>query len=329
MAVFSLGAALFVSPMARGETNRWAAQSAGEWRVKHSAILSNMQAVMGPLPGPERRGPLAVEVIDETDEGAFLRKRIAYTPEPGSRVRAFLLTPKGAGKFPGVLALHPTHALSAKVVVGLGNYPNAEYGVELAKRGYVVLAPPYPLLGDYEPDLKGLGYVSGTMKAIWDNMRALDVLAALPFVRTNGFGAIGHSLGGHNALYTAVFDERIKAVATSCGFDSFRDYMDGNIRGWTSERYMPRLLDYTPDTRPFDFHDVLAALAPRHVFVSAPLGDTNFKWKSVAAIGRDVSAIYALHKAEGNLQIHHPDCGHVFLPETREQAYRVFDKVLP
>ena len=87
----------------------------------------------------------------------------------------------------------------------------------------MVIAPPYPLLADYHPNLKQLGYQSGTMKAIWDNMRALDYLQTLPFVQTNAFGAIGHSLGGHNGIYTAMFDDRIRAVVSSCGFDSFRD----------------------------------------------------------------------------------------------------------
>jgi len=187
---------------------------------------------------------------------------------------------------------------------------------------------PYPLLSDYEPDLTKLGYVSGTMKAIWDNIRALDVLQSLPFVQTNRFGAIGHSLGGHNALYTAVFDDRIKVVATSCGFDSFRDYMNGNIRGWTSARYMPRLLDYSPDKFPFDFYEVLALIAPRQIFVNAPMGDTNFKWRSVDAIARDVWPIYRLYHTEENLRIVHPECGHLFPPEIREQAYQLFDKVL-
>ena len=33
------------------------------------------------------------------------------------------------------------------------------------------------------------------------------------------FGALGHSLGGHNAIFTAVFDPRLKVVVSSCGFD--------------------------------------------------------------------------------------------------------------
>src|SRR5687768_1834399 len=308
-------------------TNRWRVALA-EWPAARPTIVSNMQTVMGPLPDASRRCPLELKVLDETDAGTFLRRRIAYTSEPGSRVTAFLLRPKTDGPHPALLALHQTHALGPKVVVGLGNNPNDEYGVELVSRGYVVLAPPYPVLGEYQPDLKKLGYASGTMKAIWDNTRALDVLESLPFVKKGSVGAIGHSLGGHNALFTAVFDPRIKVVATSCAFDSFRDYMGGNIRGWTSERYMPRLLEHPLDKLPFDFHDVLAALAPRHVFVSAPLGDTNFKWRSVDAVAREAWEIYRLHDAEENLRIVHPDCGHVFPPEIREQAYRLFDKVL-
>ena len=220
-----------------------------------------MQQVMGPLPGAGRRCALDLEVLDETDAGTFVRRRIMYTSEPGSRCDCIFAPAEGLRQHPAALALHQTHSLGSKVVVGLGGSPNDEYAVELATRGYVVLAPPYPLLADYHPDLKKLGYVSGTMKAIWDNIRALDVLESLPGVKKGAFGAIGHSLGGHNALFTAAFDDRIKVIATSCAFDSFRDYMNGNIRGWTSDRYMPRLLDYPLDKLPFDFHDVLAALS--------------------------------------------------------------------
>lgn len=309
-------------------TNRWSAKTVDEWRPVRATIASNLQVVMGPLPTRPENAPLVIHVEEEVDAGSFRRQRISYPSERGSRVPAYLLVPKNVAKAPAVLALHQTHALGPKVVVGLGDSPNDEYGVELARRGYVVLAPPYPLLGEYHPNLKQLGYTSGTMKAIWDNIRALDLLESLPFVNTNGFGAIGHSLGGHNALFTAVFDPRIKVVVTSCAFDSFRDYMNGNIRGWTSTRYMPGLLDYSHDSRPFDFHEVLAAIAPRHVFASAPLSDTNFKWRSVDAIARAVWPIYRLHGAEENLQIVHPNCGHVFPSEIREQAYRQIDKVL-
>src|SRR5258706_8456272 len=58
--------------------------------------------------------------------------------------------------------------------------------------------------------------ICGTMKAIWDNIRGLDLLETLPYVKKGKVGAIGHSLGGHNAIYTAVFDDRIKIGRASC-----------------------------------------------------------------------------------------------------------------
>jgi dienelactone hydrolase len=266
------------------------------------------------------------------DCGDYVRRFLSYESEPGGRVPAYLLLPKAAlnstKQFPGVLALHQTHALGQKVVVGLGNSTNDEYGVELVRRGYVVLAPPYPILANYNPDLKKLGYESGTMKAIWDNKRGLDLLESLPFVKRGGFGAIGHSLGGHNSIYTAAFDERIKVIVSSCGFDSYRDYKDGNITGWTSERYMPKLKGYAPDNYPFDFHEILGALAPRVVFVNAPLGDTNFKARSVDAVAKSAREVYALYGVSKNLQVEHPDCGHLFPIELRAKAYAILDQWL-
>ena len=304
-------------------------KSIADWRKRRASILAGLQQVAGPLPGPEKRCSLDVRVGEEVDCGDFVRRFITYTSEPGGRVPAYLLIPKtaltGAKKVPAVLCLHQTRPQGQKVVVGLANSPDDEYGVELARRGYVTLAPPYPLLANYHPDLKALGYQSGTMKAIWDNIRALDLLAALPFVRTNGFGAIGHSLGGHNSVYTAVFDERITVVVSSCGLDSFLDYMDGNIKGWTSERYMPRLLDYPLPEIPFDFHELIGALAPRHVLICAPLGDTNFKWRSVDAVAQAAAQVYGLYGAPKNLRVEHPDCGHLFPKEMRESAYKLFD----
>ena len=307
-------------------------KSRSDWQKRRASVLQGMQEVMGPLPGKEKRCPLDVKVEEEVDCGSYVRRFITYASEPNARVPAYLLIPKEAlaakKKFPAVLCLHQTHALGQKAVVGLGNSPNDEYGVELVQRGYVCLAPAYPLLANYQPDLKALGYQSGTMKAIWDNIRGLDLLESLPYVRPGRFGTIGHSLGGHNSVYTSVFDERIKAIVSSCGLDSYRDYYDGNIKGWTSERYMPKLLDYPLAEIPFDFHEMIGALAPRACLISAPLGDTNFKWRSVDAIYQAALPVYQLHQAAPRLRVIHPDCGHGFPPEIRALAYQVFEQNL-
>jgi Dipeptidyl aminopeptidases/acylaminoacyl-peptidases len=294
-----------------------------------------MQQIMGPLPGPEKRCPLDVKVEEELDANSYVQQLISYRSEPGSRVPAYLLIPKRLlqtkEKAPGVLCLHPTDdTIGHRVVVDRKSKPNRQYAAELAERGYVALAPSYPLLAAYRPDLKALGYESGTMKAIWDNIRGLDLLESLPYVRRGKFAAIGHSLGGHNSVYTAVFETRIQAVVSSCGLDSYRDYMNGDIRGWTSERYMPKLLAYRDrlDEIPFDFHEIVGALAPRLCFLSAPLNDSNFKWQSVDRVAASARAVYRLYGKEANLIVEHPDCGHDFPDEVRQRAYQKLDRHL-
>ncbi|MBI3415224.1 MAG: alpha/beta hydrolase [Verrucomicrobia bacterium] len=307
-------------------------KSIAQWQQRRAEIRRGMESVIGPLPGKEKRCVLNVRVEEEVDCGEYVRRFLTYAAEPGDRVPAYLLIPKtalaGKTKARGILCLHQTHRLGQKVVVGLGESPNDEYGVELARRGYVCLAPAYPLLVNYHPDLAALGYESGVMKAIWNNLRGLDLLESLPFVRRGKFGAIGHSLGGHNSVFTAMFDDRIKVVVSSCGLDSFRDYMDGAIRGWTSERYMPKLFHFTLDETPFDFHELIGALAPRACFISAPLGDTNFKWRSVDDIARAALPVYKLYGKPGQLRVEHPDCAHLFPREMRETAYQIIDREL-
>jgi|ERR1043166_1935555 hypothetical protein len=305
-------------------------KSIADWQKRRAEILRGMQEVMGPLPGKEKACPFELKIEEEIDCGTYVRRLISFVTEPGSRVPAYLLIPKKlleektAAR--AILCLHPTDKdLGHKVAVGLGGKANRAYAQELAERGFVTLAPAYPLLANYHPELNALGYASGTMKAIHDNRRGLDLLETFPFVKRGGFGAIGHSLGGHNAIYTAVFDERIKIIVSSCGFDSYLDYMNGNIAGWTSDRYMPKLRSYALEKIPFDFHEMIGALAPRKIFINAPLGDTNFKWASVDAVVKAAGQIYRLYDAPENLSVKHPDCAHDFPDAMRTEAYALFE----
>lgn len=307
-----------------------------DWARRRKAILAAAQTIMGPLPGEEKRCPLDVQLSEEVDAGNYVRRAITYASEPGSRVPAYLLIPKRLlhepnAKAPAVLCLHPTdNTIGRKVVVGLGGKEHRQYAVELAERGCVTLAPNYPLLADYQPDLASLGYVSGTMKAIWDNRRGLDLLDALPFVQHGNYAAIGHSLGGHNSVFTAVFDERIQAVVSSCGLDSFADYKSGDITGWTSPRYMPRLAAFKgrSSETPFDFDELLAVLAPRPVMLSAPSHDANFQAASVDRLATEARAIYTLLGAPDGLLVEHPDSEHDFTDGAREEAYAFLRKAL-
>ena len=136
---------------------------------------------------------------------------------------------------------------------------------------------------------------------------------SLPLVDPERMGVIGHSLGGHNAIFTAAFDERLRAVVTSCGFTPFPDYYGGDLTGWTSRTYMPRIRDVygcDPARMPFDFPEVVASLAPRGFFASAPVADGNFAVAGVRRTFAEVGPIYALFAAEDRLVLATPDAGH-------------------
>ncbi len=132
-------------------------------------------------------------------------------------------------------------------------------------------------------------------------------------------------------MFTAAFDERLKAIVSSCGFCSFAKYKGGNLKGWTSDRYMPRIAsEYGNDPKkmPFEFADVVASFAPRAFMAVAPLKDDNFDVSGVKDVIAAAEPAYkSLGKAE-NLKAVYPDAGHDFPEEGRKAAYEFIDKHL-
>ncbi|MFL5341287.1 MAG: alpha/beta hydrolase family protein [Gemmataceae bacterium] len=300
--------------------------------IDRPAIRHKMELAMGPLPGDDRKVPLDVHILEEVKLDKYARFKLTYAAEKNDRVPAFLLIPhEPKRKLPAVLCLHQTTAIGKNEPVGLGPKSNLHYAVHLAERGYVTLAPDYPSFGDNAYDFKKSGYASGSMKAVWNNLRAVDLLVSRSEVDPKRIGVIGHSLGGHNAMFTAAFDDRISVIVSNCGFTSFAKYYNGNLKGWTSDRYMPLIAtkyDLDPKKVPFDFTDVVTAFAPRPFLASAPLHDSNFEVGGVRDVIAGVKPVYERLGAADRLQANYPDCGHDFPPEVRKVAYEFLDRWL-
>jgi len=306
--------------------------AAKDWYVRRSQILDSLQQVMGPLPNASRKVPLDLQIIEESRIENVRCIKISFATENNDRVPAYLLIPVDLkGHVPGILCLHQTVKIGKEEPAGLGGSPNLHYALELAERGYVTLSPDYPNFGEYIFDPYSNGYLSATMKGIWNNMAAVDLLQSLPEVDREKIGCIGHSLGGHNALFLAVFDLRIKAVVTSCGFTSFFKYYGGDLTGWSHKGYMPRIASIykkNPAKMPFDFTEIIAALAPRPVFINAPLKDSNFEISGVYDCVNAAKPVYKLLMATGKIVMVNPDSFHDFPPSARESAYSFLDKEL-
>jgi dienelactone hydrolase len=321
--------------------NEHGIKTAADWERRRAHILENMQLVMGPLPDEAGKVPPDMAVLEEQETPLFTRRKITFAVEENDRLPAYLLIPHNIqGKSPAMLCLHQTTPLGMAEPAGLGGLPNLHYAAHLAARGYVTLAPEYCLsvmspqtsgYGEYHIDAYARGYLSNTMKGIWNHMRAVDLLQSLPQVDGERIGCIGHSLGGHNSMFVAAFDERLKVIVSSCGFTAETKYFNGDLTGWSHKGYMPRIADIydcDPAKMPFDFHEVLAALAPRAFFTNSPLHDDNFDPSGVEDCIAAATPIYELLGAGDKVAAIYPDCGHDFPDEARRVAYDWIDRWL-
>lgn len=313
-------------------------RTASDWAKRRADIVVGLCATMGEVPDRRSLGPVRYTVVEgsRAEGPGFTREKIMVDADDGGdRIPAWLLRPTSAtpGKRgPAVIALHQTHFRFGKdEIIGLAGSPNLAYARELAQRGFVVIAPEFPSLGEYKYDFSKDRYPSGTLKGVWNHLRCVDLLTELPDVDPNRIAAIGHSLGGHNAIWLSVVDERIRAVVSSCGWTAIPFYKNGDLTGWEGERYFPWVLERygnDPARVPWDFPEMLAALAPRGFFSNSPLGDTNFAVEGVRRSIAEASKIYALFGATERIQVRYPDCGHDFPPEVREEAYRFIEATL-
>src|SRR5207237_10435720 len=123
----------------------------------------------------------------------------------------------------------------------------------------------------------------------------------------------------------------IKVLVSNCGFTSCPKHYRGNIAGWTSDRYMPRLrtvYELKPAKVPFDFPAVVAAFAPRAFLAVAPLHDDNFEVSGVKDCIAAARPVYELLGAREKLAANYPDCKHEFPPAVRQVAYDWLDRWL-
>jgi pimeloyl-ACP methyl ester carboxylesterase len=275
-----------------------------------------------------------LKVLKTQERGRYIKKTIQFLAAKDEVVHAFLYEPlqKPVGeKRPGIVGLHPTSE------TGKGSFeswPLCNFPIELAMMGYVVIVPDYPGFGDSKPyDFKADRYDSGTIKGVFNHMTCVDLLQVHPDVDPDKIGTIGHSLGGHNAMFLAAFDDRVKIAVSSCGWTPFEYYetKPGRLETWALPTYMPPLETiYHSDHRkfPFDFHEVVAAISPRVFFSSSPTSDGVFPGWGPKAAEPSIRKYYKAQNAERAFQFHQPRAQHRFPWDMRQAAYRSMNDTL-
>lgn len=232
---------------------------------------------IGPVDPPPQ--PPTYVIVSEEDRQAYQELKILYATTGDEWITAYLLKPNdGKEKHPGIVVYHQTTEAGKEEAVGHSGRPSMHFAPELARRGYMVLAPDSICAGGritasgafdtrnfYQayPDLSALG------KMIQDGRRAIDILQSVPGVDPHRIATLGHSLGAEESLFVAAFDSRVRAAAASCGYAPFRTEKD--LSRWARDHwfsYMPRLrIDLRAGRPPaWDFDDVIRLIAPRGYF---------------------------------------------------------------
>lgn len=316
--------------------------STKEWNEKRLAIQEVLFDFLKPR--PDELQPLDVKILSEEDAGGYVRRKIEYSTLPGERVRAYLLIPHRQAEFPGpaILALHQTTSCGKDEVVGLCGSSSMAYGLDLVRKGYVVLAPDGITMGERadgpvggetsevykrHPQWSALGIMT------WEAIQAVNVLVSLPEVDPERIGCVGHSHGGYGALLLAAFDSRLKATVSSCGFVGLSH--DSNPMRWAKTFEfvaLPELRPYIKKrTFPFDFHELLALIAPRPFMNICSTNDPVFPGSAESARLADSAVAEVYERVYGSrslLETVTHSSGHSFPPSVKQEAYRWLNKWL-
>jgi len=290
---------------------------------------------------------LRAKALGEERVGGVVRKLVRYDAEPDEEVRAYLIHPaKRARTLPGVVAIHQ-HAgqyyLGKSEPAGLSADAMYHYGIELARRGYCVIAPDQLAFEDRRggsevtrvenPVLDGMTNEryefqrcllhGSTLQAkyLFDLGRAIDFLERIPFVNAKRIGCVGHSLGGQEALWLAWYDRRIKAAVSSCGFGTYQSYLDHHVMH-NFASYVPGILDVG------DVDDLIADLAPKPLFASHGTEDGLFPMEGVRRIVARAKEAYADAGAAGRFRHYLFAGGHAFGEDVKAEAYAFLDRHL-
>ena len=251
--------------------------TAAECRQWQQAFAAKLRELLGPHSPPARWETITERSVDAEDHR---REELLLRAEGHRDLPVHLLLPRGSsGKRAAVLALHGHGAFGHDAVAGIATTPeraksiagaNYDYGLQLARRGYVVAVPCFTPFGRRLDDPKAYGgddpcavtfvrmqllgkvlMAENLRDALW----ALELLARREDVDPDRLGCVGLSYGGRMAMLTAALEPRIRVVVISGALN----VMQERIRGRYScgAQVIPGLLEYGYEP------EIASLIAPR------------------------------------------------------------------
>jgi pimeloyl-ACP methyl ester carboxylesterase len=313
--------------------DKWRANTkATDWEKKAAGIRQSVEWMLGdepammPAPGGGRGGATTPDLVNwviQRGGGSFgwlepQKSRTASRPISfGFNVRGDLYYPAGtpAGtKLPTVIWLHGySYQLGYMWVYHNDLHPI----LALVRAGYAVLAYDQSgfgsRMGETGPFYDRYPRWSRMGRMVEDARAAIDALQKDSLVDAQRIYLFGYSMGGMVGLYTAALDTRVKGVVSICGFTPMRTDTaargtGGVARYSVQDGLIPRLGFFVgfEDRIPYDFDELLAAIAPRPVLIMQPQLDRDATPADVHAAVEQARKIYSLYGAPEKLGLYEP-----------------------
>lgn len=266
-----------------------------------SQTRAQLRECLGTLPERVVEPRVRIEASVHLEGTDVIQERIVYRTEEDVWVPAHIYRPTDTGRegLPGVLLIQGWD---------LDKHSMPQFKVKLAEAGYVVLFPDNRFSGERRRQLTGQAEQSNLLPVAglfgltfmgmntWDNMRALDVLAARPDVDANSLGVVGLCWGGMQAWTLAALDERIKAACPVCSVSTYealvREYITFTGGHTCYGTYIWQWAKYG------DTQDIIACIAPRPLLLQNNVNDTWFPLSGFHRVVDEVGQVYHTLGAE-------------------------------
>jgi hypothetical protein len=267
-------------------------QTKADWTRRRHEIFDTWQGLMGPWPAVLEKPK--VEVLAKSRRDNFTQYRVRLEIAADQTGEGWLMVPEGPGPFPGVLIVFYEPETSA----GLNpKQPLLDFGLQLARRGFVTLSIGTPGGNAWKPDV-GKAICQPLSFHAYVAVNCWHCLANRPDVDAKRIGIIGHSYGGKWALFAGALWDHFACVAVSdpsIVFDETRPnvnywepwYLGLDLEHPRSKAGIPS--DSNPRTGAYkkmmetgrDLHELMALIAPRPFLVSGGSEDPPDRWTAL------------------------------------------------
>lgn len=261
-----------------------------------------------------KNGITREKVVIQTEPEVYMPMYILIPPKKNGEKLTCFIAPcghQGGGKY-SVAGCDEFKLIKEKI-----DFFQYDYGMQLAKRGFVAICPDARGFGErketaienekserfFESSCYALSHMAESLgetvigMLVWDLMRVIDYVEKRDEWRLDNLGCLGFSGGGMQTLWLGALDSRVKQAVISGYLYGYKDSLL-QLNANCNCNYVPHLMEY------YDMGDVASLLAPRPVTIQSCTNDHLNGCRGIENVEeqlRIVNKAYTLYEKESKL----------------------------